>query len=136
MAIDLKGKTIIDGPFLRQLEAYGWCHVNGVPTSRNDAACQALIDAYDPLPEYKDAKIAAIKVEGLTRIQAIMPAIATFDMLELIREIWMSIAPGSRQPSAKLTSVINTYTAGRNAIESVKAATTTAQVDAVTPAWP
>jgi hypothetical protein len=36
---------------------------NGTWVSSNDAAVQAIIDAYDPLPEAKAAKWEAIKVE-------------------------------------------------------------------------
>ena len=46
MAIDTRGITISDGPLLKALEAHGWCHIDGVPYADDEAAAQALIDAY------------------------------------------------------------------------------------------
>ena len=137
MAINLKGKVIFDGSFLRQLEQlHGYCTVDGVPTSRNDAACQVLIDAWDAVADYKAIKNAAIKAEGLSRIQNVLPGIDNYATLMLMRELWVSIAANARSPSQTMTYVINVYTAATNALTQVKDANTQAQVDAVTPAWP
>lgn len=104
--------------------------------SSNDAAVQAIIDAYNPLPDYKATKIDAIKADGLARIQALFPAIAGFDELALVREMYLSIALAARTPTANWQRMIDIYTAGNNAITTVNAATTKAQIDAVTAAWP
>lgn len=109
---------------------------NGVWKSSNDAAVQAIIDAFDPLPDYKAERIAAIKADGLARIQAVFPAINSFDELALIRELFLSILPAARAPTANWQRMIDIYTAGRNAVIAVNSATTKALVDAVTPAWP
>lgn len=135
MAINLNGKTVTE-KLLAQLEVHGYYTEMGVAKSRNDPACQAIIDGWDELPEYKDARILAIKTEGLTRIQVVLPGVKDFDTLELMRELWLSVAPAARAPTATLTSAINIYTAGRNGVNAVKAATTKAQVDAVVVAWP
>lgn len=110
-------------------------YTNNTPDFDEQAA-QAIINAADVLPEYKDERVAAIKAEGLARIQAVLPAIDSFDALELAREQWLSIAPAARTPTAAWTSVINIYTAGRNAAILVRAAANLTAVDAVTPAWP
>lgn len=102
----------------------------------DEAAAQAIINAADILPEYKEERVAAIKADGLARIRALLPALDSFDALELAREQWLSIAPAARQATATWTSVINIYTAGRNAVISVRAANSMSAVDAVTPAWP
>lgn len=110
--------------------------VNGVWQSSNDAAVQAIIDSYNELPRYKLGKIAAIKLDGLARIQAVFPAISDFAELALIREMYLSIAPAARSPTANWQRMIDIYTAGQAAVSSVNSATTKAQVDAVTPGWP
>lgn len=84
-------------------------------------------------------KIEAVKLEGLTRIQVVMPAINSFDTLELIRELWLSIDAGSRSATPTLQSVIDIYQAGRDAVIFLKAANaaTVDAYDAVTgPSWP
>ena len=62
MSIQLNGKPLTEA-LLARLEPFGFCHVDGVPTSDNDVAVQAIIDAYDPLAEAKQAKSDAIQVE-------------------------------------------------------------------------
>ena len=109
---------------------------NGVWVSSNDTAVQAIIDSFDPLPDYKAKRIEALKADGLARIQAVFPAIKSFDELALIRELYLSIAPAARQPTTSWQRMINIYTAGQAAAASINAASTKAQVDAVTPSWP
>lgn len=109
---------------------------NGVWKSTNDTAVQAIIDAFDPLPNYKAERVAAIKAAGLARIQAVSPAINSFDELALVREMYLSIAAAARTPTSNWQRMIDIYTAGRNAVMVVNSATTKAQVDAVSPAWP
>lgn len=110
---------------------------NGVWESSNDTAVQAIIDSFDPLPDYKAEKIEAIKAEGLARIHQTFEAITSFDQLDLIRELYLSILPAARtSPTARWQRMVNIWQAGRAAITQVRNATTQAQVDAVTPAWP
>lgn len=119
-----------------QKAGYSLKQLNGAWVANNDAAVQAIINAYDPLPDYKQAKIASIKSIGLGKIQAVFPAITDFDVLLLVREQYLSVAPAARSPTASMTTAINTYTAATTAITQVNAASTTAQVDAVVVAWP
>ena len=109
---------------------------DGVWWSSNDAAVQAIIDAYDPLPDIKAAKIASIKADGVARAAALFPAIKDFDHLALVRDLVLSIAPASRALTSRITTLGAIWTAGSNAAASVNAATTAEQVAAVTPAWP
>ena len=110
--------------------------VDGVWRSSNVVAVQAVIDGYNELPYYKAGKIAAIKNDGLARIQAVFPAIGDFDELSLVREMYLSVAPAARSPTSSWQRMIDIYTAGRAAVTAVSAATTKAQVDAVVPSWP
>jgi hypothetical protein len=114
---------------------------NGVwMTDSNEAAVQAFIDAFDPLPYVKDEKKTELKAEGLMRIQAIMPAISDFDMLEFMREFWLSIAPAARSPTTSFTQIIDIYQAGRDAIAVINGLGTVSAVlayDVVNdPSWP
>lgn len=109
---------------------------NGVWISSDDATVQALIDGYDPLPAIKADRNAEIKADGLARIQAVFPAIGSFDELHLVREQWLSIKVTARGATADFQRMIDIYTAGRDALTAVNAATTAEQVAAVAPAWP
>lgn len=109
---------------------------NGVWKSSNDAFVQDIINNYDGFADYKADRIAAIKADGLARIQAVFPAINSFDELALVREMYLSIAAAARIPTSNWQRMIDIYTAGRNAATAVNNATTKQQVDAVIPAWP
>lgn len=109
----------------------------GRATPEAEAAVQAIIDAFDPLPDHKADKIEAIKAEGLARIHDTFPAITSFDQLDLIHDLYLSILPAARtSPTARWQRMVNIWQAGQAAITQVRNATTQAQVDAVTPAWP
>lgn len=102
---------------------------DGVWRSSDDAAVQTIIDSYDPLPAAKAEKIAAIKTEGLRRIQRVLPAIENFDELRLLREILMSIKATSLQLTADIQRVRDIYAAGNNAVATVNGLATVAQVN-------
>lgn len=68
-------------------------------------------------------KIQELKNEGLSRIQAVMPAISNFDTLELVREMWLSTAPAARQATGDFQTIIDVYQAARDGIVVLKAAT-------------
>lgn len=108
----------------------------GVFRTRDDVAAQAIVDAYDPLPYAKAAKIAQIKSDGVARAKLLFPAITDFDTLDLVSQIMQSVAVASRTLTARITTLSQIWTAGANAATSVNAATTVAQVDAVTVTWP
>lgn len=109
---------------------------NGAWIASDATAVQAIIDAFDPLPGYKAERIQAIRAEGLMLIQAVFPAIANFEELALIRELYLSIATSARRPTVDWQRMIDIYTAGRGAAASINAAATKAEVDAIVPAWP
>ena len=90
----------------------------------------------ETLAEAQERRTAAIKAEGLARIQAVMPAVSDIDTLELVRELILSIAPAARQLTADMTTISNIYAAARTALIAIRNATTVAQVDAVTVSWP
>lgn len=102
----------------------------------DEAAVQTIIDGYNPLAYDKKVKIAQIKADGLARIRTVFPAITDFEALALVRDQFLSVAPAARQPTANLQKMIDIYVAGANAIGSVNAATTSAQVAVIVPAWP
>ena len=100
-------------------------------------------DPYETSQEISDRlraeRIQEVKDEGLSRIQAVMPAINRFDTLELIRELWASITPAARSATVDLQSMIDIYQAGRNAVIFLKSADDgqVAAYDVKTdPSWP
>ena len=112
--------------------------LDGVFSSDDDVAVQAIIDAYDPLPDQKADAIAGIKARALAKMQTIFPALADIDTVNLVAELWQSIAGAARSPTANMTKVINIYTAAKGGIANVNAATTKADIDAAVAAivWP
>jgi hypothetical protein len=90
----------------------------------------------ETLAEAKVRRTAEILADGLARVQQRVPAVRTFELLQLLREIVLSIAPSARAPTADMAWLGDMWTAGANAAAAVNAATTIAQVNAVTPAWP
>ncbi|MFN9029638.1 MAG: hypothetical protein ACK54C_02100 [Betaproteobacteria bacterium] len=86
--------------------------------------------------DYGRDKAKAVRAEALTRIQAEMPGINDFEALQLVRELWLSIAPAARQPTAKLAKVLAIHQAARQAITAIQSATDRPAVDAVVVTWP
>lgn len=113
---------------------------DGVWSSDNDAAVQAIIDAYDPLPDLKAAKAQAIKDEGIARINGRFPWIANLDAIHWYAAFWQSIAPAARQATPDFQFVIDVYTAAAAAIATVNGYTAAASVQAfdvqTMVAWP
>ena len=84
-------------------------------------------------------KIQELKNEGLSRIQAVMPAINSFDTLELVREMWLSTAPAARNATVTFQSIIDIYQAARDGIVVLNGATpaeVTAYDVLTDPSWP
>lgn len=84
-------------------------------------------------------RIQELKNEGLVRINGVMPAIATFDTVELVREMWLSIAPAARSATTTLQNVIDIYQEAKNGITFLNTATDSeiASYDVTnTPNWP
>ena len=78
--------------------------------------------------------------EGLRRIQGYMPSLVSLYVLEPLRELWLSIAPAARVPTATMTSVINIYGYARDKIIWLRNTATDAEVEAYDPTtdtgWP
>jgi hypothetical protein len=108
----------------------------GLWYAKNAAAAQTFIDAYDPVPYAKNAKKVAIKADGLVHVQIIYPAINNMDVLDLEFSRWSSFTNAAKNPTADYQKMLDTRTAWKAAIAQVNAATTVAQVNAVTPVWP
>lgn len=104
--------------------------------SATDAAINAFISAYDTLPDVKADRVAAIKADGLVRINALFPAITSIDEIEFYAEFWQSIKATSKQATVNFQKIIDIYSAGKAAITSVNEAANTAAVAAVVVAWP
>jgi hypothetical protein len=135
MAISYTEKGI--GMFDAIATAGHWLkQVNGVWQSSNDTAVQAIINGYSPLAAQKAERIGLIKADGLTRINGLFSAITSLDEIAWYAEQWLSVAPAARAATTNFQKVIDIYTAAKTAITSVNAATTKAQIDAVTVNWP
>ncbi len=119
---------------------YSMHKLDNVFISDNDIAVQAIIDAYDELPDAKAIKKLELKNEGLSRIQLLFPSISDFDELALVREQWLSMASAARSPTVNFQKMIDIYSAGLSGISAINALTTVTDVknyDVVnTPAWP
>lgn len=81
-----------------------------------------------------------VVLEGIARISGVLPGMNDWNSIELIKELWASIAPAARQPTAPMQSVINIYQTGQTAISALDGITTwneLASYDPVTdPGWP
>lgn len=84
------------------------------------------------LNEVKQRKASALTAEALGQVQAILPEVANMATAMLIRELWLSIAPAARSPTAKMGQVIAVYQDWGVAIDAVRACTDVACVNAVT----
>jgi hypothetical protein len=92
--------------------------------------------APETLAHAKRRRAIEIKHEGLSRMQTRFGALRDFETVQLLREVILSVAPAARQLTADFTWLQDTFQAGKTALAAVEAATTVAQVDAVTPSWP
>lgn len=67
--IDIQGKPLTED-LLALLEPLGFMHVDGVPTSNDDQACQAIIDACDVVGMARMRKDVEIQAERDRRREA------------------------------------------------------------------
>lgn len=92
-----------------------------------------------PLEVKREEMIDAVRNEGLSRMQEVLPGIDNFDTLDLIKEVWLSIAPAARAPTVSFQYIIDVYQAGKTAINFLKTATES-QIDSydpvLSPSWP
>lgn len=107
---------------------YSIARVDGVWITSDDVAVQAIIDSFDYVASLKEDKRDELKTEGLTRIQQVMPAIQTFDDLQLVKEQYLSVKAASRSATTAMQSIIDIYTAGVAGIAQINALTTEADV--------
>ena len=88
------------------------------------------------LDQYKAARVQTIKQTGVGRLRTRFPTVADFDVVQLMREVVLCIAPAARAMTADFQWAADTYDAGKAAIVQVNAAPTKAAVDAVVVNWP
>jgi hypothetical protein len=68
-----------------------------------------------------------------------MPAINNFDTLELVREMWLSVAPAARSATTDFQMIIDIYQEARAGVVFLNSASDgeVASYDVVTsPSWP
>ena len=102
------------------------------------------IVAYDgsaaEIEQLRQDKLDELLLEAESRMRASVPGIDSFETFELIREMFLSIAPAARQPTAAFQSVFDIYQAGKSARATIKGFTTKAQITAydvtTDPSWP
>lgn len=92
------------------------------------------------LDEVIDEKIFELKLERLRRIQITMPAIENDEVLEMISELWLSVAGTARSPTAEWQLIIDIWQAAKVAGIFVKNLTVLTDVElydvGVDPVWP
>jgi hypothetical protein len=117
------------GLSMRNKDGVFYSNPDDLQDTSGDAALQAFIDSYDPVPLAKEQKIAAINAECRSRL------IAAFgDAPEQVsRSIGIYGATAKQQMEDGIASTIDASNVASNA---VLAATTVAAVEAVTVTWP
>lgn len=108
----------------------------GVWMTNDPVACQAFIDAYDPLPYARKQKRQAIKAEALVRVNILYPAIKDADDLDLEFDRWGSIKATSKAATPEYQKLLDIRAARITAVQAVNAATTVAEINAVVAIWP
>lgn len=108
-----------------------WLKAGGVPEPMQTSPAPT-----PTLAELKRQRAHAITTDAIARIQAVLPEVSNMATAQLVRELWLSIAPAARQPTAKMGHVIAVYQAWGDALQAVKACGTAGCVADVTPAWP
>lgn len=111
---------------------------DGVYTADDPVAVQSIINSYDPLPDQKADAVTGVRATALSKIQSVFPFLDNYEVVNFMAEFWQSIASAARSPTANMTKVINVYTAAKNGIANINAATTKAGIDAAVAAivWP
>jgi hypothetical protein len=88
----------------------------------------------------KSTKIYELRVLRLAKIQAVLPGVTNDDTLELISELWKSIAGAAQAPTTEWQSAIDIFTAGKQAGVALNALATLVEVVAydinTDPSWP
>lgn len=108
-----------------------WLKTGQVPDPYTPPAKQA-----ETLAAAQRRRAEEIRAAGLQRMQARLPAIASFDTVQLLREVLVSVAPQARALTGPMQWLVDVWQAGEAALAQVRAASTVEQVDAVVPNWP
>jgi len=108
--------------------------------SSDDIVVQAIIDGYDPLPDYKAAKKAELKAEALRRMQIVFPAFQTMDDVKFFAEFWQSIKPAARQATPNFQKIIDIYAVAKSTLTTISTMSNESDIknyDVIsTPSWP
>jgi hypothetical protein len=88
------------------------------------------------LADHKATKVAQIKAEAVSRIEALIPGMRDLATILAMRELYLSIVPAARSPTASLTKVMAIYAAAAEAVEAVRQAASPQAIEAVTVNWP
>lgn len=136
---------------------YSLAQINGVWTASgpgtpaaNEAAVQAIINGYNFVAELKKIRRAEIKKERSNRYYISYPPELTVpdefledthkdlfgNVIEVALDLWSSINAGSKSANSGWQKVLDIRAAARTALTTLNAATTEAQVLAVTVNWP
>lgn len=137
IGIKIDAGIVVDAIVLKDITEMpdGYIETNG----------QSIGDTYDVNfvyfdPEILSLKVDEIKIATLARINIQLAGIKSFDDIEVLKELWLSIAPAARDPTTKWQWVIDVWQAGKDAVITVNALTTTIDVVAydveTTPSWP
>jgi hypothetical protein len=133
------------------VQGYSLVEADGVWQSSDDIAVQAIIDAFDPLPFAKAAKIQELKTEGANRVNGVyswitsgnqdVDATDALSVYDFAEDLYLSISPGSRETlSGRLLQFKNIRDAGVSAVADINALTDWQIVMAYdvvnTPTWP
>lgn len=88
----------------------------------------------------KQDKIIDVKNHGLGLIKEIIPGVKDLDVLDLVAELWQSVAVAARQPTTNFQYAIDVRQAARDAIIVVNAMTDLTTINAydpvTDPSWP
>ena len=88
----------------------------------------------------KRIKIEEVKGIAVVKANAIFDDIDSFGQMQVMINLWQSIAPAARNPTAKMTDFIAVAQAARNAVTAIRALSDPVAIDAydsnTDPTWP
>ena len=100
---------------------------------------QARYDSFE-LPSDKTSKVNEIKQYGAGLINKVIPGLNNLDTINLMTELWLSIAPAARNATVNFQYAIDVRQAAKDAIIVVNAMSDSSSVNSYdvinTPSWP
>lgn len=102
--------------------------VNGAWVSSDDAAVQAIIDSFDPLPFAKADKIDELTLEAARRVTSVYPHMnespkEVYSQMQTLIDLYTHIAPAARQALSgnllAMKNVRDTFDAAKAAINAM-----------------